>query len=83
MIYFKTIDEDGFITISTLDAEEGGNSTKEEHDAIALMYRNAEQGYGVKEENGNLIYAKYPKPEEEITYNDIVEAYSILLGETP
>ena len=78
MVYFKMTDEDGFLSVSTLNADEGGNSTKEEHDTIAEMYRNAESGYGVKEEGGQFVYAKRPEqPEPEI---DPEEALSILLG---
>ena len=78
MVYFKIADEDGFLSVSTLDANEGGNSTKEEHDTIAEMYRNAESGYGVKEEGGQFVYAKRPEPPEpELTPE---EALSILLG---
>ena len=78
MVYFKFTDDDGFVSVSTLNAETGGNSTKEEHDTIAEMYRNAESGYGVKEEGGQFVYTKRPEPPEpEI---DPEEALSILLG---
>lgn len=78
MVYFKMTDEDGFVSVSTLNADEGGNSTKEEHDTIAEMYRNAESGYGVKEVDGEFVYAQRPiLPEPDPTPE---EALSILLG---
>ena len=77
MVYFKYTDDDGFVSVSTLNAETGGNSTKEEHDTIAEMYRNAEEGYGVKEEGGQFVYAKRPEEPGEPTPE---EALNILLG---
>lgn len=78
MVYFKMTDEDGFVSVSTLSADEGGNSTKEEHDTIAEMYRNAESGYGVKEVGGEFVYAQRPiLPEPD---PDPEEALAILLG---
>lgn len=78
MVYFKFTDENGFVSVSTLNADEGGNSTKEEHDTIAEMYRNAENGYGVKEVGGEFVYAQRPiLPEPD---PDPEEALSILLG---
>ena len=61
MVYFKTTDENGFVSVSTLNADEGGNSTKTEHDTIAEMYRSAEAGYGVVETGGVFAYAKRPE----------------------
>ena len=78
MVYFKFTDEDGFVSVSTLNADEGGNSTKEEHDTIAEMYRNAESGYGVKEVGGEFVYVQRPIPPEPDP--DPEEALSILLG---
>lgn len=78
MVYFKIADEDGFLTVSTLNAESGGNCTKAEHDTIAQMYRNAESGYGVKEVDGEFVYVQRPiLPEPD---PDPEEALSILLG---
>ena len=78
MVYFKTTDADGFVTVSTLNADDGGNSTKAEHDEIAEMYRNAEAGYGVVETENGFAYALRPVPPDyELTAE---EALSILLG---
>lgn len=77
MVYFKNTDEDGFLSVSSLNAESGGNCTKEEHDTIAAMYRNAEPGYGVIETMGGFEYA--PRPEEP-NYITEDEAFEILIG---
>lgn len=84
MVYFKYTNEDGFLTVSTLNANEGGNCSKLVFDTIADMYRNAEPGYGVKEENGRFVYAQRPISEEleVVTEEDLEEALSILLGTT-
>lgn len=79
MVYFKFTDDDGFVSVSTLNAETGGNSTQEEHDTIAEMYRNAESGYGVKEVDGAYVYALRPIPPESDPTPE--EALAILLGE--
>ena len=78
MVYFKMTDADGFVSVSTLNAEAGGNSTQEEHDTVAQMYRDAEPGYGVIETGSGFAYAKRPEPPEpELTDEELVE---ILLG---
>jgi hypothetical protein len=78
MVYFKMTDENGFVSVSTLDAESGGNSNKVEHDAIAQMYQEAESGYGVIETAVGFAYALRPvPPEPELTDE---EALEILLG---
>ncbi len=83
MVYFKLTDENGFVSVSTLNADVGGNSTKEEHDAVAKMYREAEPGYGVIENADGFAYAKRPEsPEPEPTAEDKAEAYDILMGES-
>lgn len=78
MIYFKMTDADGFVSVSTLNAETGGNSTKEEHDTVAQMYRDTEQGYGVIETESGFAYAKRPEPPEPELTDE--EALEILLG---
>lgn len=78
MVYFKMTDENGFVSVSTLDGETGGNSTKAEHDTVAQMYREAEPGYGVVETAEGFAYALRPvPPEPELTDEELVE---ILLG---
>ena len=78
MQYYRTIDEDGFITVSTLDADGDGNSTQAEHDTIAELYRNAPDGYGVVQtEDGYGYAARSVEPDPEL---DDSEALNILLG---
>lgn len=78
MVYFKLTDENGFVSVSTLNAETGGNSTQTEHDTIVQMYREAEPGYGVIETDGGFAYAKRPEPPEPELTDE--EALEILLG---
>lgn len=73
MVYFKMTNENGFVSVSTLNADEGGNSTKTEHDTIADMYRNADAGYGVVETENGFAYAMRPAPEpSDPTTDDII-----------
>ena len=74
MVYFKIVDADGFVTASTLNADEGGNSTKAEHDTIVEMLVNAEAGYGVMETESGFVYAMRPVPEPSApTAEDILD----------
>lgn len=78
MQYFKLTDDDGFVSVSTLNADGDGNSTKAEHDEIAEMYRNAPDGYGVIETANGFEYAARPvDPDPELDDSD---ALDILLG---
>lgn len=79
MVYFKMTDENGFVSVSTLNADSGGNCTKAEHDAVAQMYRDAELGFGVVEKDGGYEYALRPKPEPSEDVDDS-EALDIILG---
>ena len=76
MVYFKMTDENGFVSVSTLNAETGGNCTRAEHDAVAQMYRDAEPGFGVIEKDIGFVYAERPvEPEtQEATAEDYEEA---------
>jgi hypothetical protein len=78
MVYYKTIDSDGFVSVSTLNADTGGNCTKEEHDTVTQMYRDAEPGYGVIETESGFAYAKMPEPQEPELSDS--EALEIILG---
>lgn len=80
MVYFKLTDEYGFVSVSTLNADAGGNSTREEHDTIAQMYREAEPGYGVIETASGFAYAKRPvEPvNDEATAEDYEQALADL-----
>lgn len=76
MVYFKMTDENGFVSVATMNAETGGNSTKAEHDTVAEMYRNAETGYGVIETADGFAYALRPVPEEPITEDAALTHYT-------
>ena len=78
MVYFKMTDENGFVSVSTLNADSGGNCAKAEHDAIAQMYREAEPGYGVVETETGFAYAERPAPEDDDISTE--EALNIILG---
>ena len=77
MVYFKNFDENGFISVSTLNAESGGNIGKEEYDIIVDMFKNAERGYGVKETSEGFVYEKY-ETDDNISEE---EAFAILMGD--
>lgn len=76
MAYFCSIDNDGFLTVSTLDTSSNGNSTKEEHDTVSEMYRNAERGYGVVRTSNGYEYAIRPTSDtdDNATEADYIEA---------
>ena len=76
MVYFKHIDSNGFVSVSTLNADDGGNSTRAEHDTIAGMYRNAEAGYGVMETESGFVYALRPVPDEPIAEDAALTRYA-------
>lgn len=77
MVYFKNFDENGFISVCTLNAESGGNIDKEEYDTIVDMFKNAEHGYGVKETPQGFVYEKY-ETDDNISEE---EAFAILMGD--
>lgn len=81
MQYYKTIGENGFVAVSTINADGEGNSTQSEHDTLVEKYHNAPDGYGVVETESGFEYAPFPpEPEPEPTDTDKAEAYDILIG---
>lgn len=78
MQYWKIADENRFVLASTLNADGEGNSTKEEYDEIAELYRNAPDGYGVMETSDGFEYAPFPAPPEQDLTDE--EALEIILG---
>lgn len=76
MVYFKLTDERGFVSVSTLNADSGGNCTRAEHDTIAEMYRNAEPGYGVIETEKGFVYAARPVEPEPMTDEQALTRYA-------
>ena len=78
MQYWKFKSDDGFISVSTINADGEGNSNKTEHDTVANMLRNAPAGYGVIETESGFDYAPVPiDPDPEL---DEAAALEILLG---
>lgn len=83
MQYWKTTNDSGFVTVSTINADGDGNSIKAEHDTITNLYKSAPNGYGVIETPDGFDYAPYPpSPEPEPNDSDKAEAYDILTGVT-
>lgn len=76
MVYYKTIDDNGFVSVSTLNADSGGNSTKDEHDSVAEMYKNATKGYGVVETDKGFAYAIRPIEPEPLTDEQALTRYA-------
>lgn len=78
MVYYKTIDGDGFVNVSTVNKNIGGNITQEEYEIIVEMFKNAEEGFGIKETPTGYVYAKYDIIDEPTAE----ELLDVLLGET-
>ena len=77
MRFFKYTN-DGFVSLSTLDADGDGNITQTEYNEILTLIHEAEDGYGVVETQDGYGYAPLPvEPEPELTDE---EALEILLG---
>lgn len=79
MIYYKTIGDDGFISVSTVNADGDGNISQTEYDRILQMIKNAPTGQGVVESGGGYAYAEYPVIESEVTPDEIAEALEEIL----
>lgn len=77
MVYYKIIDDEGFVNVSTVNKNIGGNITKEEYDIVVEMLKNAEDGYGIKETLTGYVYAKYDIIDEPTAE----ELLDVLLGE--
>lgn len=79
MRYYKYIDQNGFVSLSTLNANGDGNITQEEYNTILTMIRSSEEGYGVIETENGYEYALVPvEPEPDISEEELFE---ILFGE--
>ena len=65
MMYYKNIDETGFVSISTVNTDGEGNITVEEYEELLRMLRAAPDGYGIKEISGGFAYAEIPEIIEE------------------
>lgn len=79
MVYYKTINDDGFVSLSTVNADGEGNISQTEYDRILQMIKNAPTGQGVIESGGGYAYAEYPVIESEVTPDEIAEALEEIL----
>lgn len=78
MRYYKYVNQNGFVSLSTLNADGDGNITQEEYNTVLLMIRSSEDGYGVIETENGYEYALVPvEPEPDISEEEL---FNILFG---
>ena len=78
MIYYKTLGADGFISVSTVNADGDGNISQTEYDRILQMIKNAPTGQGVVEIDGEYAYAEYSVVDD-VSPDEIAEALEGIL----
>lgn len=78
MIYYKTIGDDGFVSVSTVNADGEGNITQTEYNQIMQMIKDAPTGQGVVEIDGEYAYAEYPVIDD-VSPDEIAEALEGIL----
>lgn len=79
MIYYKTIGDDGFVSISTVNADGKGNITQTEYNQIMQMIKNAPTGQGVVEDGSGYAYAEIPVVESDVAPEEVLEALEGIL----
>lgn len=79
MAYYKTINDDGFVSLSTVNADGEGNITQTEYNQIMQMIKNAPTGQGVVEIDGEYAYAEYSVEESDATPEEVIEALEGIL----
>ena len=79
MIYYKTLGADGFISVSTVNADGDGNISQTEYDRILQMIKNAPTGQGVVEDGSGYAYAKIPVVESDVAPEEVLEALEGIL----
>lgn len=79
MIYYKTINEDGFVSVSTVNADGDGNITQTEYERIMQMIQDAPEGQGVVEIDGEYEYAEFPVIESDVPPEEVLEALEEIL----
>lgn len=79
MIYYKTIGDDGFVSISTVNADGEGNITQTEYNQIMQMIKDAPTGQGVIESGGGYAYAEFPVIESDVPPEEVLEALEGIL----
>ena len=78
MIYYKTIGDDGFISVSTVNADGDGNISQTEYNQIMQMIKDAPTGRGVVEIDGEYAYAEYSVVDD-VSPDEIAEALEGIL----
>lgn len=78
MRYYRTISDDGIVSVSTLHADGDGNITEQEYEAIREMLINAPEGQVLVEDGDGYAYADAPSTEDADISPD--EALDILMG---
>ena len=79
MIYYKTLGADGFISVSTVNADGDGNISQTEYDRILQMIKNAPTGQGVVEDGSGYAYAEIPVVESDVAPEEVLEALEEIL----
>ena len=79
MIYYKTIGENGFVSVSTVNADGNGNISQTEYEQILQMIKDAPEGQGVVESGGGYAYAEFPVIESEVPPEEVLEALEGIL----
>lgn len=77
MRYYKANDN-GIISVSTLDADGDGNITEKEYNDIVSLLRAMPAGKVLTEQNGEYVYINAPAPPDEDISAE--EAMDILMG---
>ena len=78
MVYYKTINDDGFVSISTVNADWDGNISQTEYNQIMQMIKDAPTGQGVVEIDGEYAYAEYSVVDD-VSPDEIAEALEGIL----
>ena len=79
MVYYKTINDDGFVSLSTVNADGEGNITKSEYEQILQMIKDAPEGQGVVEDGSGYAYAEFPVIESDVPPEEVLEALEEIL----
>ena len=79
MMYYKTIGDDGFVSISTVNADGEGNILQTEYEQILQMIKAAPEGQGIVEVDGEYAYAEYSVEESDATPEEVIEALEGIL----
>lgn len=79
MVYYKTINDDGFVSISTVNADGEGNITQTEYNQIMQMIKDAPTWQGVIESGGGYAYAEFPVIESDVAPEEVLDALEGIL----